>query len=295
MSEYVLENGELRASFRSQGGELTSLVKKENGQEYIWKGDSAYWGWHSPVLFPLVGSLKGGSYTHQGKSYTMGQHGLARRMEFDLLKQEEDAIWFVLKDTAATWETYPFAFRLEIGYQLSGKELKVLWRVKNPGQETLYFSIGAHPAFLCPAGGEKPHWQGAYIGFDTRKDHIVYKLVDLSCGLAAPDTYLQPLEDGMFPVQRDTFDRDALILEDKQVSEVFLAGEDKVPYLSVKFDTPLVGLWSPVKKDAPFICIEPWYGRCDGVEFEGEWKDRKYGNSLAPGETFAAEYTISVK
>lgn len=295
MSEYVLENGELRARFRSQGGELISLVEKESGREYLWRGDAAYWGWHSPVLFPLVGAVKGGSYTHKGKTYSMGQHGLARRLEFQLLRQEEASIWFLLTDSPSTWESYPFAFRLELGYELAGRELKVIWKVENPGEETLYFSIGAHPAFLCPPGEERPHWQGAYIGFDAKGDSVRYKLIDHAVNLVAKKEYVQPLQGGMFQVQRDTFDRDALILEDRQVGEVFLAGEDKKPYLSVKFDAPLVGIWSPVKKDAPFICIEPWYGRCDGEGFDGEWKDREYGNSLEPGAVFQKSYVIEVK
>ena len=70
---------------------------------------------------------------------------------------------------------------------------------------------------------------------------------------------------------------------------------DKKPYLTVSFDAPLFGLWSPAGMGAPFICIEPWYGRCDRAGFAGELKDREYGNSLAQGEKFEKSYTIAIE
>lgn len=46
--------------------------------------------------------------------------------------------------------------------------------------------------------------------------------------------------------------------------------------------------------DAPFVCLEPWIGRCDNVGFDGELKD-KYGEQhLKAGETFQAGYTITI-
>jgi galactose mutarotase-like enzyme len=66
-------------------------------------------------------------------------------------------------------------------------------------------------------------------------------------------------------------------------------------YISVGFDAPLFGLWSPAGKGAPFICIEPWYGRADKASFSGDITEREYDNKLAVGETFKAEYTIEIE
>lgn len=41
-------------------------------------------------------------------------------------------------------ENYPFTFRLEVGYQLKGTEVTVLWNVINTDTKEMYFSIGAH-------------------------------------------------------------------------------------------------------------------------------------------------------
>ena len=52
--QYTLTNSYLKATFESFGAELISL-QDTDGKEYVWCGDSAFWGRHSPVLFPFVG------------------------------------------------------------------------------------------------------------------------------------------------------------------------------------------------------------------------------------------------
>ena len=66
------------------------------------------------------------------------------------------------------------------------------------------------------------------------------------------------------------------------------------PYITVSFDAPLVALWSPNKEGSPFVCIEPWYGRCDKEDFSGTLAEREWGNVLSGGEVFEAEYSIEV-
>ena len=102
-------------------------------------------------------------------------------------------------------------------------------------------------------------------------------------------------DDGMLRLKRDTFDDiDTLMLENDQVHKIVFLKNDSSPYLTVTFDAPVVAIWSPPKRNAPFFCIEPWYGRCDRADFTGEFKDRDWVNALAPGATFAASYTITL-
>ena len=56
--------------------------------------------------------------------------------------------------------------------------------------------------------------------------------------------------------------------------------------VTVTCPTSLFGVWSPVGKHAPFVCIEPWYGRCDRVGFNQKIEDCEYGNTLGAGESF---------
>ena len=100
------------------------------------------------------------------------------------------------------------------------------------------------------------------------------------------------LKEGILPITEDLFDGDALVIENHQVQRVALLDKNKKEYLAVEFDAPLVGVWSPPKKQAPFVCIEPWYGRCDSENFDGELKDREWENELEAGEEFYAEYKV---
>ena len=89
-------------------------------------------------------------------------------------------------------------------------------------------------------------------------------------------------------------DRGTYIFENHQVKEVSLVTPEGKPYVTVSFDMPLVAVWSPEKKKAPFVCIEPWCGRCDAVDFKGSLEERQWANVLAPGGVFETHYDISI-
>lgn len=290
MAVFQISNEKITIQIDSLGAELKSLKHISTGTEYMWNGDARFWKRTSPVLFPVVGGLKEGRYLLNGKEYPMGQHGFARDMEFQLKSQVASEIWFTLESDEETLQKYPYAFRLEIGYELDGESVIVKWRVKNPSTEEMYFSIGGHPAFLCPI--EANTTQNQYqIRFDT-KDKVISSGVKE--GLLSEEKKEYPLQDGILPVTEHLFDEDALVIEHDQAHQIALVKPDGNPYLTVSFDAPLFGIWSPPKKNAPFICIEPWYGRCDRLSFQGEWKDREWGQKLTGGETFAAAYKITV-
>lgn len=290
MAEYVLDNGEIKIKVDSHGAELRSLSDCKSGREYMWCGDAAYWGRVSPVLFPLVGSYRDGQCRHNGRLLRMSQHGFARDMEFMLTEQSGEEIWFCLTDKENTWENYPFAFSLEIGYRLSGRSVKVMWRVFNPSKEEMYFSIGGHPAFAVPAR-EKDRIT-CYLAFDGAEK---LRVRGLKGGLAVKELHTLMLEkDGTLPVTEELFAQDALVIENSQTKKVQLLSGDKKPYLTVAFDAPLFGVWTPPGKNAPFICIEPWYGRCDREDFTGSLGEREWGNVLAAGKAFEAAYDILV-
>lgn len=289
MAIYLLKNNDISLQICSHGAELKSLKKVSTGTEYMWNADPTFWGRTSPVLFPFVGSLKNKEFRTKGKTYSMGQHGFARDMEFELVSQSEDEIWFVLESNAETLERYPYEFKLKLGYRLLMDGVEVLWQVENPGEEELPFSIGGHPAFNCPI--EEGKKQTDYmIGFDT-KDQVISAILGKN-GLVAEGTDTYELKDGLLPVTEHLFDCDTLIIEHDQAKEVALCDKEGNAYLRVSMSAPLFGIWSP--KNAPFICLEPWYGRCDRENFDGELKDREWGNLIAPGEVWKASYRITI-
>ena len=261
----------------------------------LWQGDPAYWKRRSPVLFPIVGSVWEKRFRVDGQVYEMGQHGFARDMDFELTSASETELWYKLESDENTLKAYPWPFVLEIGYKLAGDSVEVLWKVTNPGDKDMYFQIGAHPAFNYP-GYDPETVDRGYVAFD--KTEGLQRIGFKGMGCVDPDSAC-PLtlgEDGLLGLQRDTFDPiDTIMLQDNQVHKVAFLKPGKSPYLTVTFDAPVVAIWSPPKRNAPFFCIEPWYGRCDRADFTGEYKDRDWVNALAPGATFSASYTIQMQ
>ena len=144
----TLSNSELTIKVSPHGAELCSIL--HDGKEYLWQADPAFWKRHSPVLFPIVGSVWENEYRHEGVSYALTQHGFARDMDFELMLELEDEVRYRLVDSEETRKKYPFPFCLEIGYRIEGKKIEVLWKVINTGTREMHFQIGAHPAFYYP-------------------------------------------------------------------------------------------------------------------------------------------------
>lgn len=291
MGMYTLKSGDLAVQVVSLGAELKSLKDCRTRQEYMWDANPEYWKRTSPVLFPLVGNYKNKEVRYNGRIYSLPQHGFARDMRFETISLAQNEIWMGLSSSAETMQKYPFPFRLEIGYKVEERKVRASWRVINTGSETMYFSIGGHPGFVCPMKkGEKQ--TDYFIRFDAEKE-VVSRLLG-SDGLATDTFVTYPLEDGFLPIADDLFAHDALMIENHQVQKVSLCTPDKKPYVTVSFDAPLFGVWSVPGKAAPFVCIEPWYGRCDNTNFKGTLQDREWGNALEPGKTFETHYTIEV-
>lgn len=291
MERFQIRNESLTLEIDAHGAEMKSLTDNRTGQEYLWCGDAAYWGRTSPILFPLVGNYREKQSCFDGKWYSLSQHGFARDMDFELVSEKGDEIWFALEDSPETLEKYPFGFRLELGYRLQGRAVEVLWKVTNKNDREMYFSIGGHPAFNCPLReGEK---QTDYrIGFDTCEP-LTASVLDEN-GTVSERTKVLELTDGMLQITDSLFDEDALIVEHDQAHKVALYTPEGEKYLEVRFEAPLFGIWSPAGKHAPFVCIEPWYGRSDRADFGQKLEEREWGNVLKAGEIFTAAYQICV-
>lgn len=285
----TLSNNLLKVTVDSHGAEIVGITGLRTGHEYLWNGDKRFWGRHSPVLFPIVGSVWEGRYRMDGREYRIGQHGFARDREFEpVVTDRDDELWYALESDESTLALYPRRFRLEIGYRLTGERVVVMWRVTNNDDRTMHFQIGAHPAFMYPAfdPGDPVH---GYLLFDGRG--LTSELIGEKGCVGASTVGIERDSEGMVPVTARTFDINTIILAGRQVRRVSLLTKERSPYLSVLFDAPLVGVWSP-SADCPFVCIEPWWGRCDRVGFEGEFAEREHVTALDPSETFEAAYTM---
>lgn len=314
MSEYKISNEYITATISSMGAELISLKRNKDGKEYIWDGNPKFWKRHSPVLFPLIGKYKNNQSCFDGKEYQMGQHGFARDTEFTLKSQTDTEIWLYMTDSASTLEKYPFHFQFECGFKLDQSSVKVLWNVTNMDNQTIYFSLGAHPAFVIPAATPEstptvtPTATSTATLASTRSmvdcklefkhagkslDNITYSLLS-SDGLMIDENHMLPLVNGDITITADMFNQDALVIENYQADQVCIKDANDHTFVIVSFDTPVLGIWSPMNSNVPFVCIEPWYGRCDRTDFSSTLKDREWGNTLDAGERFTRSYTITI-
>lgn len=305
----TLDNGTVKICVNDHGAELSSISC--DGREYLWQADPEFWGRHSPVLFPIVGMVFGKKFRSHGKEYTLGQHGFARDMDFVFERRTDDEVWFALCSDIQTKEKYPYDFKLEIGYRLEGRSIKVMWKVTNPStEEDLYFQIGAHPAFHWPLLSDASTISGTAAMKSELADstgrgwmRVAEGVKELSCSQIAAIGGVDPVnrytiktdDEGFIPLTTASFDRDAIVFEDSQVNFVTICGKDRKPYLTVSFDAPVVGIWSSPGKNAPFVCIEPWYGRADDAGYDGLYENKKWIQKLGRGESRLMSYTITVE
>ncbi len=290
---HTIENEEIRAQVSNHGAELCSIIRKSDGKELLWQADPAWWKRHSPVLFPIVGSMWEGTGHIEGKECHMGQHGFARDLEFQLVEQKSGEIRFALEDSDATHEMYPYSFRLEIAYELQESSIIVKWVVKNTDSRQISFQIGAHPAFRFLDYNPKDRVHG-YLRFDDPRHEYPLSVVGEK-GCVTGEIRVTPLGP-VANIDAKLFDVQTIIVEGCPMQSVTLIDLDATPWLRLTHNAPVIGIWAPVKNGvvAPFVCIEPWYGRCDTMGYEGDFSQRPWINLLNPGEIFDANYTIEV-
>lgn len=297
---YFLENEVLRLEVESKGAEIRSLIKKENGQEYMWSGDEAYWSGVSPLLFPFIGSLKNGRYFYKGREYAMAKHGFASKMEFTVLEQEKGYLVMGIRDTEETRKCYPFSFRLEVAYRLDGSAVTESWRVYNDGRETMYFSIGGHPAFACPPaadpegdGKTRSRTECSILLTGTGEREQVDSLCVIPGGLLSGQTVKVDVREGSIPISPGLFSIDTILLRE-QINAASLCDGKGREYVRVESAAPVWGIWSLEDCAASYICLEPWFGLCDYDNFQGELEDRPFTNRVKPGNVWEQGFRVIV-
>ena len=286
-----LENEFLCVEIAEMGAEVTRIYDKTEDNEILWEGNPVYWKRHSPVLFPNVGKTYKNRVLINGTQYPTSQHGFARDNVFTCIEAAKERASFMFRSSEETKEVYPFDFELHINYKLNKKELTVEWQVKNCGDETMYFTIGGHPAFRFAKPEET---KADYVLKIPGKEKLEYVLIDISCGCANVDEiHTLQLSEETYPLSDELFAKDALVVDNGQIEEAWLCHKDGTPYVGVRSEGfPNYGIWSV--EGAPFVCLEPWMGRCDNAGFNAELSEKPNVNKVEAGEKFIKDYTIVV-
>ncbi|MBL1174701.1 aldose epimerase [Pantanalinema sp. GBBB05] len=142
--EVVPERGGIITRWQVQGQELLYLdAERFANPELTVRGGI-------PILFPICGNLPDHTYSYQGQTYTLKQHGFARDLPWEVLEQtatDRLSLTLGLSSNLQTWAVYPFDFHLAFTYVLQANTLTLHQRYTNQSAEAMPFAIGFHPYF----------------------------------------------------------------------------------------------------------------------------------------------------
>ena len=278
-----ITNGTLTATVSTRGAELIGLQK--DGREVLWCGDPAVWGFHAPILFPICGGLKDDKYLFHGKEYSLKKHGYARTTEFEIESQSDGSVTFLHRSDDETLKQYPFRYEFRVVYTLSGSTLRVDYRVKNPSEQELFFSVGAHEGFACPEGIEEYS-----ILFEQPEDLDSTILVGNLL-----DRKTRNLGHGVceLPLKYEYFEVDAQVFLSLKSRSVTLVNRKTGAKVGVDFpDHDAFLLWT--KPGAKYVCLEPWCGCPDFVDSDGNLEHKELMIRLNAGEETVRSHTIRI-
>lgn len=293
-----IKSNELSVQFQTFGGALSS-IKDKDGVEYLWQGDPTYWSGQAPVLFPICGSIRNDQYLYmsdggQEQTGKIPRHGLVRKKEFELVSQTNDSVTFAIEDDEGMYQNYPYHFRLEITYTVTGKKIRTQYHVTN--KETtkgMPYFIGGHPGFNCPLLTDEAY-EDYYLEFD--------KVESCTVPRSFPETGLLDFQDRSpwldnqkeLDLSYDLFSHDAVTLDKLNSRIVYLKSHKHEKGLKLDFSefSNLI-VWSTLNK-GPFIALEPWSGLSTSLEEGDHLEDKKDVRILKPGQKDQIGFDIEI-
>jgi len=284
----LIENDILKVSIKTKGAELDSIHNKETNLEYMWIGDPAFWGKKSPVLFPVVGTLKNDIYYYNHKEYSLTRHGFARETDFMVTAQTSSSAQFTLQSNEITFSKYPFSFRFDVIYSLKADKLVVNYKITNTGNDSLYFSVGGHPAFKVPLINDTVY-NDYYLEFNKPETAGRWPISKDGLIESSPAPFLN--NKNRLSLSKELFYNDALVFKNLVSDKISLRSEKITNGLEFDFaGFPYLGIWAA--KNADFVCIEPWCGIADSVTSDQQIVDKEGINKLAVKEIFERSWSV---
>lgn len=256
---YQLSAFEKGIEINALGAELITF-RKNTGENLLWEKTTSHWNRVAPLLFPIVGKLKGNSYSFQGKNYSLSQHGFLRDHLFALVEQTENSLTLEFSSTEDSKKNFPFDFTFRISYTLDEVGLTVSATVLNTGQKDVYFSYGGHPAFHLEDSIQ--HYSLRFQNGFTAQRHLIEE------GLYSGATEKMEIS-GILNLSDDLFHLDAIVFKQPPFHQIELLHRTKGTILKMKCETwSAIGIWT--KPGAPFLCLEPWWGWADSHDSTGD-------------------------
>ena len=263
-----LTGPELAAEVSELGAELVRLQDGE-GRDLLWSGDPAVWAGRAPLLFPMVGRAQRDRIRVEGRDYQLPKHGFARTSRFSVVERRENSCTLRLASGPETLTSYPFAFQLDVTYEIAGSVLINRAVVTNHDKRALPVSFGFHPAFRWPLPYGADRAAHAIVFEQDESRQPIRRVQD---GLLTSVRHPTPVAGNRLTLTDDLFVDDALIFL-SPTSRSVTYGAAGSPALAVRFPgMPHLGIWT--KPGAGYVCIEPWQGFASPDDFDGEFADR---------------------
>ena len=293
-----LKSDQLQVQFQTFGGALSS-IKDKDGVEYLWQGDPTYWSGQAPVLFPICGSVRNDTVVYENKdgSHEIGKiprHGLVRKKEFDLVDQTDNSVTFAIEDTEEMYENYPYHFRLEITYIVTGKTIRTQYKIYNKESEkSMPYFIGGHPGFNCPLLADEVY-EDYYLEFEEPETCSVPKPFAETGMLDFKDRSSWLDNQKELDLNYDLFSYDAVTLDELESRKVALHSRKHDKGLRLHFEEfPNLIVWSTLNK-GPFIALEPWSGLSTSLEEGDRLEEKKDVRILKPGDFDHVGFDIEI-
>ncbi|CDF80138.1 aldose 1-epimerase [Formosa agariphila KMM 3901] len=289
---YTLQNELLKIEVNKTGAELSEISAIKNPNQFMWDANPDVWANFAPNLFPIIGALKDDTMIFNGASYNMAKHGIIRNNTAITLEEQTDTkLSFSLLYSEDTLKHYPFKFKFTLEFELIENKIIVTHTVENLDDNTLYFSVGGHPAFKCPLYDTEAYTD-YYLEFEQKETAESYVL-NMDIGLVTDSSFPVISDDNKINLHYDLFNKDALIFKDLKSRKVALKSKKNGTILTVDYpDFPYLGIWA--KPHANYVCIEPWLGVADNETHNQDFKTKEGIQSLASKQTFKAAYTIEI-
>ena len=293
-----LKSDDLQVEVQSLGGALSS-IKDKDGVEYLWQGDPTYWSGQAPVLFPICGSVRNDTvlYDQEDGSQVKGKiprHGLVRKKEFELVNQTENSVTFAIEDDEEMYANYPYHFRLEITYTVTGKTIRTQYEIYNKeAEKSMSYFIGGHPGFNCPLL-EDEVYEDYYLEFEKPETCTVPKPFPETGMLDFKDRSSWLENQKEIDLNYDLFNYDAVTLDNLESRSVSLKSRKHDKGLKLHFNEfPNLIVWSTLNK-GPFIALEPWSGLSTSLEERDRLEDKKGVKVLKPGDIDHLGFDIEI-
>lgn len=282
----TIKNEYLTATINPLGAELKSLKNLKTGFEYLWQADPAYWNRSAPILFPIVGEVKNGTYRVDGNEYSLSRHGFARDSVFEITKHTDDEVVLTLKSNPETVKKYPFEFEFSVSYLLQENSILTTFTIRNPSTQNIYFSVGAHPGFNLPAKQVEDY----YIEFEKPETLERWLLKD---NVFSGETETVVSNSNRLPLTASLFEKDAIVFKNMASKKLSLKSFSGDYTLTMDFDGfPYFGIWTKPNCHE-FVCLEPWCGLADNAGSNGDFKEKEGVIELVAGQVFRRVFQLS--